>query len=250
MDYYPQAVIAVAPTWALRTITLQLTREGEQTSASKLGRLVTRNLGALAYHVGAFESSNVLLASAIDGTQVIMVATDETFPPLAGARYLTISADTTLAIDLNDGAGSGGGSPATVQAQARVNGLPAERDVVVVERLLDGTWRSVGSGRTDTAGNALLELRVSPSGRLYAMSPDEWGVEFQPNMVVGVGATVRPSQMFGWLYRITEAGVLPAAEPEWWPGTTEASQPLGTARAVAVRYYRPQGLGPITVEVI
>jgi len=47
------------------------------------------------------------------------------------------------------------------------------------------------------------------------------------------------------------AGTLPATEPEWWPiDGDNTPRDLGTARAVAVRYYRPLAHGPVPVEMI
>lgn len=67
---------------------------------------------------------------------------------------------------------------------------------------------------------------------------------------VAVGDVIRPSTFAGWLYRITEAGSLPASEPDWWDGNTAGPQDLGSARAEVVRYHRPLAHGPVPVETI
>ncbi|MNC60091.1 hypothetical protein D3C75_1099470 [compost metagenome] len=95
-----------------------------------------------------------------------------------------------------------------------------------------------------------MDLRVT-DGLIYAIALDDYGYAYQPNLAVAVGDTIRPSIYTGWLYRITEAGTLPVTEPEWWPiDGDNAPRALGTARAVAVRYYRPLAHGPVPVEMI
>lgn len=195
----------------------------------------------------AYQSTQIFLASAIDGERLLL-ATDGAIPKRAAGRYPTISEDVTIAIDLNDGTGGGAaGQPATLAARVRVDGLEAAREVLAVERQTDGAWRVAGNLRS---ADGALDLRVT-GGEVYALAIDDYGTVFQPNLAVAVGDTIRPSVYAGWLYRITEAGVLPASEPAWWPiDGDNAPRPLGSARAVAVRYYRPLAHGPVPVEMI
>ncbi|MNZ57774.1 hypothetical protein D3C78_757610 [compost metagenome] len=235
---------------ALRQITVQLTRDGEQTPAPKLARLLNpldMTLYAAFVAQDGYSVSQRFLASAVDGDRLIL-ATDEVAPRRAAARRLSIGEDVTLAIDLNDGSGGGAaGSPATLAARVRVDGVDTAREVLAVERQTDGVWRVAGNLRTAEGD---LDLRVT-GGEVYAIALDDYGYGYQPNLAVAVGDTIRPSVYAGWLYRITEAGALPATEPEWWPiDGDNAPRPLGTARAVAVRYYRPLAHGPVPVEMI
>jgi hypothetical protein len=117
---------------------------------------------------------------------------------------------------------------------------------VLVERPADGEWRLAGYGPTP-GGNGHVEGSFI-GGEVYALSLDDFGDAFVPNLEVQVGQRVRPSVFAGVLYQVTEEGVLPATEPEWWPITSEGSRELGTARAEAVRYYRPLAHGPVTAE--
>ena len=244
-------VASLATSLALRSIGLQFTRDGEQTASPKIGLLLTRDLQLQAVFVGSHLASNLFLASAVDKDWLLQVV-DFAEPPLSVARYLRVNQDMSLAIDINDGSGGGaGGTPATLDAIVKVGGLLAERTVVAVEQQSDGVWRVAGSGRTDAQGELGLELRVTPSGQLYALGLDDWGIPYQADLIVAEGVVIRPSQFLGWLYRVTQAGQLPATEPEWWAAEGDnASRPLGTARAVAVRYYQPIGHGPLTPEVI
>lgn len=243
-------VANLATSLALRAISLQLTRDGEQTLSSKVGLLLSLDLQLQAVFGGSHVVNNVFLASAVDRDWLLQVI-DLTEPPQAVARYLRVTQDLTLAIDINDGSGGGaGGMPATLAALVKVDSLLAERDVVAVEQQPDGAWRVAGSGRTDAQGELAIELRVTPSSLLYALALDNWGIPYQADLPVAVGTVVRPSQFVGWLYRVTEAGLLPGIEPEWWAADGDnASRPLGTARAVAVRYYQPVGHGPLLAEL-
>lgn len=234
---------------ALRRVTVQLTRDGEQTASEKIALLLqpgTLVLIAVFVARDGYGDSQLFLASAVDGAHLVL-ATDEVVPKRAAARYPVISGDLTLNIDLNDGAGGGGGAPATVEALVRVEGLAAAREVIALERQADGAWRVAGNLYT-AAGT--LDLRVT-GGDVYAVAIDDYGSPYQANLIVADGKVIRPTQFVGWLYRITEAGTLPATEPVWWPAEGDnASRLLGTARAIAVRYYQPLAHGPLPVELL
>lgn len=251
MDIVLPELLPLPVSPARRVVTVQMTRDGEQTADQKIARLVDTGLVPQAFFVTDYQTSQLFLASAVDTTWLIL-ATDETPPARAGAAYVSIDSDLTIALDLTDGSGGGGGGqPARLAAMVRVEKLPAIREVVALERVVDGSWRVAGTGITDSSGMADLDLRVTPSGRVYALSVDDFGAPFQADLPVSVGQRIRPSVFGGWLYEITEPGVLPPTEPEWWPAQGDnASRPLGTARAIAVRYYRPLAHGPLPRELI
>jgi hypothetical protein len=242
-------VISLARTFAMRRVTLHLTRDGEQTGNLKIARLLTPDglvlMAAFIFRNGHSESQ-LFLAADVDGTYLLLV-TDEVEPKRAAARYPTISGDLTLSVDLNDGTGGAGGAPATIAARVQVDGLPAAREVLAVEMQPDGAWRIAGSLRT---ADGALDLRVT-GGAVYTVAVDDYGVVYQPSLAVAVGVVIRPILFAGWLYRITEAGTLPAIEQAWWPAEGDnASRLLGTARAIAVRYYQPLAHGPLPVELL
>lgn len=235
---------------ALRRITVQLTREGSQTPSVKSARLMApSDLSARALFItkDGYSSSQLFLASAVDREHLLLAA-DESFPKRAAARYPVVTEDVVFNIDLTDGNGGGaGGSPASLAARVRVDRFDVAREVLAVERQIDGVWRVAGSLRT---ADGSLDLRVT-GGEVYAMAIDDYGTVFQSDLSVAVGSTIRPSQYSGWLYRITEPGTLPAAEPQWWAAEGDnAARLLGTARAIAVRYYQPLAHGPVPVEVL
>lgn len=252
MDSVMAQVVPLPWTPVLRRLTVQMLRDGEQTVTPKIARLVSDDLTTLmAVFVGEHEVTQFFDAAAVSGEWLLLGA-DYGTPRRAAARLVPLTADLTLTLDMADGSGGGGGGqPATVAARVRLAQQPASRPLVVVGRAIDGAWQVLGSGQSDAAGNAALELRVPPSVAAYAVAIDNWGVPFQAGLAVDDGVVVRPSQFAGWLYQVTEAGTLPASEPVWWPAEGDnAPRQLGTARAVAVRYYQPLAHGPVPVEVL
>lgn len=191
---------------------------------------------------------SVLRQELVDQPEWVVYAEDTTPPAKVHAQYLAIPGAGTYTLNILTGTGSEVTEPATVDALVRLDGLPAARDVLVVERKLDGEWRVAGSGTSAADGTVTVDLDVV-DGSLYALGLDDFGLPFSPGLAVEVGRRIRPSVFTGVLYQITEAGVLPATEPEWWPITSEGSRELGTARAEAVRYYRPLAHGPVTAEL-
>jgi hypothetical protein len=248
MIVLPPQIIPLDLGFALRRITLRITREGFQTPGVKTGNLLAPGtLTPRAFFIArdGFSDSQLFLAAAVD-TDHLLLITDEQRPRLAAARFPSVVADVVYSIDLNDGAGGSAGVPATLAATVRVDGVSVAREMLVVERQTDGAWRIAGSGRV--SGNA-IDLRVT-GGEVYAVALDDFGTRFQAGLGVVQGDVVRPAQFAGWLYQITEPGTLPSVEPEWWAAEGDnASRPLGTARAIAVRYYQPLAHGPVPVEM-
>ena len=175
---------------------------------------------------------------------------DDAQPRRIRTNYLTLTESGTYTFNITSGEGGGQqGDPAQVSARVRVERAPSSREVVLLERPPDGEWRVAGSGPTP-GGVGDIDLRVV-GGDVYAMAVDDYGAQFSPALVVQVGQRIRPTQYSGWVYEITEAGQLPSTEPVWWAAQGEnPSQPLGTARAVARRYFQPIAHGPVPVEVI
>lgn len=251
MDIAAAVILPLDNPPALRYVTLQMTRDGEQTAPLKVTRFLNREMQTEAVFAGSYSVTQRFLASAVDMGWLV-VGVDETPAARAAARFIQIDSDITIALDLNDGSGGGGGgAPATVAAITRVDRLPAQREVVVLDRAVDGAWRVAGSGLTNEAGSVQLDLRVTPSSRVYAMAADDYGLPYQAGLPVAVGSRVRPSVYTGWLYEVTQAGTLPSTEPTWW-AASDVNPPrlIGTAWLMAVRYYRPLAHGPVPVELL
>ena len=236
----------------LRTITLNATRDGVQTGAYKEAVLwdsIRTRTPLLFFPIrNGISNTQTVVASAIDGKRAIMLY-DFDAQPYATVRTPNITADIVLNMDLNDGSGGGGASgvPAGADAVVRVDKLPASREIVAIEKTTTGEWRMAGNQMLQLGD---LEMQVT-GGQVFAVGLDDYGIKYQAGLSVTEGQRIRPSNMQGWLYMITENGKLPAIEPEWWPAQGEnAPRPLGTARAQAVRYYRPQAFGPIKYELL
>lgn len=238
-----------------RVIRFRLLREGEETSAEKEVRVYrdARGLSPLAYfrtNGGVYTAAQDFQASAIDGARLVMGIDDE-IPPRVRAVLFDVSENGDLVLDITNGSGGGGPptSGATVDVGALLEGAPTNRVIVAIEKPVDGEWRVSGYG-TSEDGSLKMDLQVATSSA-YLIALDDMGAQFFPSATVGLGHRVRPTLYTGWLYEITEAGTLPATEPQWWPAVGEnPSRPLGTARAVAVRYFRPLAHGPVPVERI
>lgn len=199
---------------------------------------------------GEYSNTMVIDLAALQSVEWIALGRDDQLPRRARMSYLTLNAGGNYTFNITSGDGGGNpGTPGVVQARVRVDGALASREVVLVEKPSDGQWRMAGYGPTP-GGEGTIDVRVT-DGSLYAIGLDDWGTVFTADLAVTAGQTIRPSQYSGWLYRITEPGTLPATEPQWWAAEGDnAPRLLGTARAIAVRYYQPLAHGPVPVEII
>lgn len=230
-------------------------REGEVTTGEKRV-LFFRSFAQVGQVSVAFETvggeftryESIQQQTLNDQGEWLVIGYDDAAPKKIRAAYLTISADGTYTFNITSGDGSGGGESAEITARVRVDGKLAEREVVFVEKPSNGQFRIAGYGPAQ-GGQSVVELKVT-DGLVYALAMDDWGTAFQPSLSVTEGQVIRPTVMLGWLYRVTQAGVLPAIEPDWWDESLQGPQQLGTARAEVIRYYRPQGHGPQPVELI
>lgn len=251
--FVPPLQVVSAP--AREALRFRVLRDGVVTAGRKMVR-VTRNIETASQLDLGQESAageftpwvSILQQVLVDQPDWLVVVEDKTPPAKVHAQTLVMAAGGTYTINVLTGSGSEATQPGTVDAVVKVSGEPADREILVVERKLDGDWRVAGNGVTGPDGSVTLDLDYV-DGALYALGLDDFGTPFAPNLVVAVGRRIRPSVFAGVLYEVTEAGVLPSTEPAWWPITTEGSRDLGTARAVAVRYFAPIGRGPFPAEL-
>jgi len=240
----------------LQALSLQVFREGEATPDVKRATLFAGDEPDPARAIGYFALGAVpvmqLFRTELLRDQFLVQITDNGVPRLGLMRWPVLDASTRL-LSYNLTEGQGGGvitQPAKIPSLARVDGIQRVRKVVVVEEQADGQWRVAGAGATRPDGWQDVDLDVTASGTRYALGLDDFGTLFEPGKAVTIGQRVRPTRFAGWLYEVTEAGNLPSVEPEWWPIQGEnPSRQLGTARAIAVRYYVPLALGPVPVEM-
>lgn len=238
------------------SISFRMFRDGEVSSGEKTVRIFRDwdTLGKLDLSFTAEDGEFSQTASVDLGTLLaqgdwLVMGKDPESPKRLRAGYVTFMESGIYPFNITNGAGGQQGEAAEASARVRVDKLQASREVVFIERPSDGEWRLAGYGPTP-GGAADIGLRVV-GGDVYAMAVDDYGVRFVADLAVQVGQRIRPTQYTGWVYEITEAGQLPAVEPAWWAAVGEnPSQPLGTARAVARRYFQPIALGPGPVEVV
>ncbi|WP_134677017.1 hypothetical protein [Ectopseudomonas khazarica] len=248
-----KALIELRPKLIFVPISVEVRREGEPSDRwlVTLQRSDTNQALANFYDGGP---NPQYLSRAVIYREVLAQAYEYSEPRLGMSRWPTLS-ETANHLLFNLTESDGGNQVPTVDARlkaaATVDSVWSSRETVIVERMDDGQWRVAGYGRTPDDGLGDIDLKVTTSGTVYAIALDDFGVTFVPGLAVAVGDRVRPAAFGGWVYEVTEAGELPAAEPEWWPAVGEnPSRPLGTARAIAVRYYRPLAHGPVPVERI
>ncbi len=235
-----------------------LLRDGEATTNEKLLRFYRDwdSLDALQLSFwaepgeGGYTNWASVRLEALQSIEWVAIGRDDAVPRRARVAYLTLNAGGTYTFNITTVEGGGQqGDPGRVAGLVRVERLPANREIVLVERPADGEWRLAGYGPTPGGGGD-IDVRVV-GGDVYAIGVDDYGVAFVPDLAVQVGQRIRPTQYAGWVYEITDAGQLPAVEPAWWAAQGEnPSQPLGSARAIARRYFQPIAHGPVPVEVI
>lgn len=244
----------IAPPTAL--LRFRLLRDGEPTAGRKQLRIfrdwdsITQLALVFEAELGEFTRAvPVDLATLLAQGEWLVTGIDPAEPRRTRAVYMTFSASGTYTYNITSGDGGQQGDPAKASARVRVEGVPSSREVVMLERPADGDWRLAGYGPTP-GGNGEIDLRVV-GGDVFAVAVDDYGVTFVADLAVQVGQRIRPTQYSGWLYSITEPGTLPATEPQWWAAEGDnAPRLLGTARAIAVRYYQPLAHGPVPVEII
>jgi hypothetical protein len=241
----------------LQALSLQVFREGESTEDPKFVTLFKGDdplgINIVAFFLLGAEPETQWISANILRGQFLVQASDIGSPRLGLLRWPVLDASTTsLSYNLTEGAGGGLiTQPAKISSRALVDGVGRVRNVVVVEQQADGEWRVAGAGDTRADSWSDIELGVTASGTRYALGLDDFGVAFEPGRAMLVGQRIRPTQFEGWLYEITEAGNLPTVEPQWWSVQGDnPSRQIGTARAIAVRYYVPLALGPVPVEMI
>lgn len=228
-------------------------REGEVTAGGKRV-LFFRNFAQVGQVCIAFATEDgeftryesILQQSLNDQGEWLVIGYDDAAPKKIRAAYLTITVAGTYTFNITSGDGGAAGDPGTLDARVRVDKAAVSREVLVVEKPSSGQWRVAGYGSV-ADGDGVIDVRVT-DGDCYAIGLDDWGVAFAPNLPVSEGQVIRPTVFLGWTYRITQAGVLPAVEPDWWDESVIGPQLIGTARAEVSRYYQPIAHGPLPIE--
>ncbi|NQD80267.1 hypothetical protein HP436_08740, partial [Pseudomonas sp. CrR14] len=146
MARHPVPTYSEPPKVQLR---FRLLREGEVTQGRKTLRFY-RSWDALGTLDLVFTTEDgehslfqaVSLAALIAQGEWLVAGDDQAPPARTRAVYLRLTEAGTYTFDITSGQGGGNiGTPGSITGIVRVDGVPAERQVVVIERPTSGEWR-------------------------------------------------------------------------------------------------------------
>lgn len=139
---------------------------------------------------------------------------------------------------------SGAGEPNSYSGTVLVSDQPAARNVVALA--LDGeTPYQLARTVSDPSTGAYTLEWNGYTGQILITVHDDYGVPHVPGEARGVGERIHPSVYTGYVYDVSETGTL-GTEPAW-PTEAGAVVVSGTARMVAVPFYKPVSQGPYFV---
>lgn len=139
---------------------------------------------------------------------------------------------------------SGTGEPNSFSGTVLVADQPAARNVVALA--LDGeTPYQLARAVSDPSTGAYTLDWNGYTGQILITVHDDYGVPHVAGEARGVGERIHPTVYTGYVYDVSETGTL-GAEPTW-PIEAGAVVVSGTARMVAVPFYKPVSQGPYFV---
>ncbi len=104
-----------------------------------------------------------------------------------------------------------------IMGKVRVDGSPAQRDIVVVSAQTEGAAVLASAVPDATTGSFDISWQ-SYTGSVLAMLLDDLGAEWAPDTTYQQGAVVHPRTWNGWQYECVSGGTGPTDEPDWWAG--------------------------------
>lgn len=125
----------------------------------------------------------------------------------------------------------------------QINGQGVARQVVAVALDSDPP-RLLAQTQSSANGSYTLEWQ-SYSGQMLVTALDDYGVNFETGLTIGVGDRVHPPYPNGHVYEAANLGTL-GAEPVW-PATAGETVTSGDVVLVAVEFWRPKSSGPFSV---
>lgn len=126
---------------------------------------------------------------------------------------------------------------------ARIDGSPAQREIVVVSALSDGAAVLATAVPSATTGAFDISWNTY-TGPVLAMLLDALGEVWIPDAQFAEGAIIYPPVWNGWQYECINPGVGPTDEPTWWAGEGVTAI-IGTATFKARQYIPAQVHGLI-----
>lgn len=124
----------------------------------------------------------------------------------------------------------------------RIDGNPAQRDVVVVSAQTEGA--AVLAAAASSASTGAYDISWNTyTGPVLAMLLDDLGAEWAPDTLYQQGTVIYPRAWSGWQYECVSGGTGPTDEPTWWGGEGVTAI-IGTATFRARQYIQAQAHGP------
>ncbi len=125
----------------------------------------------------------------------------------------------------------------------RIDGNPAQRDVVVVSAQTEGAAVLAAAASSASAGAYDISWNTY-TGPVLAMLLDDLGTEWAPDTLYQQGTVIYPRAWSGWQYECVSGGTGPTDEPTWWVGEGVTAI-IGTAAFKARQYIPAQAHGLI-----
>lgn len=153
--------------------------------------------------------------------------------------------DGVVNIDFKSQGESGGsGELKTFSGSLTQDGQPVSRAVYALA-IGGDVPKLLASSVSDAAGNYSLQWN-GYTGQILVTATDDYGVPFEAEALLGIGARVHPSSPNGYVYEVASAGTLGLTEPAW-PAISGESVTSGQVQMVATPFYRPKSAGPFTI---
>lgn len=125
----------------------------------------------------------------------------------------------------------------------RIDGNPAQRDVVVVSAQIEGA--AVLASAASSASTGAYDISWNTyTGPVLALLLDDLGAEWAPDTLYQQGTVIYPRVWNGWQYECVSGGTGPTDEPTWWAGEGVTAI-IGTATFKARQYISAQAHGLI-----
>jgi hypothetical protein len=144
----------------------------------------------------------------------------------------------------SQGEAGGSGELKTFSGSLTQDGQPVSRAVYALA-IGGDVPKLLASAVSDDMGNYSLEWN-GYSGQILVTATDDYGVPFEAEALLSIGARVHPSSPNGYVYETSGSGTLGLTEPAW-PAIAGESVTSGQVQLVAKPFFRPKSAGPFTI---
>jgi hypothetical protein len=144
----------------------------------------------------------------------------------------------------SQGEAGGSGELKTFSGSLTQDGQPVSRAVYALA-IGGDVPKLLASAVSDDMGNYSLEWN-GYSGQILVTATDDYGVPFEAEALLSIGARVHPSSPNGYVYETSGSGTMGLTEPAW-PAIAGESVTSGQVQLVAKPFFRPKSAGPFTI---